>query len=107
MGLSKNLEKRANQLANLKPFDPKTMPKPAGRPAVAKDFRERCREFMEKESGGWDTLEEMATEKAGSFRARAVELISAYAYGKPAQKLEHAGDENNPIVLRVVYGDKT
>ena len=50
-----------------------------------------------KKDGGWSILEEMARDPKSPFRARAVELISAYAYGKPPQKLEHTGDEGGPI----------
>ncbi len=69
---------------------------PSGRPAVAREFRERCREFME--SDGWDELIAIARGKDKDKRA-ALELIAAYAYGKPRQGLdvEHSGGTTNSI----------
>ena len=101
-GLSANPEKRAKQLANLtKPFV-KGQPSanPSGRPAAARDFRQRCRDFMELK--GWSIIERLANEP-GRDQIRAAELISAYAYGKPPQKLEHGGDpEGVPITYHEI-----
>ena len=71
-----------------------------GRPAVARDFRERCRDFMDKR--GWANLENMANDPKSPHYYRANELIMAYALGKPPQKLEHGGDAENPEPIKYI-----
>ncbi len=70
---------------------------PKGRPALAKAFKERCRDFMSGE--GWAALEQMARDPKSPFRFRALELIANYAYGKPTQLV--GGDEENPLKIVV------
>jgi len=72
---------------------------PGGRPKVAAEFRERCRELMEREGGGWDLAAAMLY---GHPRDRrwAIEFLASYAYGKPAQLHVHEGGEK-PLVLKV------
>ena len=71
-----------------------------GRPAVAKEFRERCREFMESE--GWTSLISMAQDKKDRDRYRALDLLAAYAYGKPKQGLEVSGADGGPVMLGIL-----
>ena len=71
-----------------KGFKPGKSGNPSGRPKVAQEFREKCREFMQDE--GWDKLFELARKK-GKDQKAAVELIAAYAYGKPKQSIETDG----------------
>jgi hypothetical protein len=40
---------------------------------------------------GWKTLEQLATDPEQPHQARALELIAAYAYGKPSQPIEASG----------------
>ena len=107
MALSKNPENRRRQLANLRPWKKGEKPPTdtPGRPYVAKDFRVLCRAFMEEASpekpGGWTILAEMARDKHSPHRARAIELISAYAYGKPPSELKVTGDAEHPLALSV------
>lgn len=61
---------------------------PSGRPAVAREFKEKCREFMREE--GWQHLVNLARTK-GKDQRYALELIAHYAYGKPTQPI--AGDD--------------
>lgn len=68
-----------------------------GRPAVARDFIARCQGFMEK--SGWKTLRDMAADPKSEHRYRALELIAHYAYGKPAQRLEHTGPDGKPLII--------
>jgi len=72
---------------------------PGGRPAVLREFRQRCRDFMETE--GWDALEREAR-RHGRAGLMALELIASYAYGKPSQHV-HLGGE--ALTVRVVYTD--
>lgn len=64
-----------------------------GRPATSKAFRERCRQYMTEE--GWDLLAAMAR-TPGKDQRPALELIAAYAYGRPTQPI--AGDDELPAV---------
>lgn len=59
---------------------------PSGRPAVAHEFREKCRDFMSAE--GWDHLVNIALHgtggpSSGTNKLKAIELIAGYAFGKP------------------------
>jgi hypothetical protein len=86
-----------------KPFAPGQSGNPSGRPAVAKEFRERCREFMESE--GWTSLISMAQDKKDRDRYRALDLLAAYAYGKPKQGVELTGDGGGPVMLGILTDD--
>ncbi len=69
-----------------------------GRPPVVKSFKEACREFMERPGGGWERLISIAqSDKRDALRA--LELIAAYGYGKPAQAVELSGDAGLRIVI--------
>ncbi len=68
-----------------------------GRPAIAKEFRQRCREYMEQPGGGWDTLIAMAGDSKAKEQRYALELIASYAYGKPKQGVELTGEEGAPL----------
>ena len=74
--------------------------KSPGRPAIAADFRQRCRDFMETK--GWLNLESMANDPKGPHYYRANELLLAYALGKPPQKLEHGGDAENQTPIKYI-----
>jgi len=50
------------------------------------------------EEKGWGIVESLAI-REGRDQIRAAELIAAYAYGKPPQKLEHGGDPENPTPI--------
>jgi len=78
-------------------FTPGNAPKSPGRPAVARDFRKRCREFME--DSGWDELISLATDRKAKEQRYALELIAAYAYGKPKQGVELSGPDGAPVQL--------
>lgn len=84
-----------------RPFKPGQSGNPGGRPAARREFRERCREIMEAEGGGWDILETMLRGSAQDRRF-AVELLAAYGYGKPKQGLEVSGDPENPVGVVVL-----
>ena len=75
---------------------------PNGRPAILRDFRSRCRLFMTKT--GWGALEDMANDPESVHRFRALELIAAYAHGRPTQLI--AGDpdaEIAPMIITVAF----
>lgn len=76
------------------PFQPGQSGNPSGRPTVAREFRELCRGFMEEE--GWRKLNGMARGR-GPFAYQALQLIAAYAYGKPSQPI--TGPDDGPIQL--------
>ncbi len=72
---------------------------PNGRPKIADDFRDKCREFMSE--GGWDKLKGIVDDDKHRDRFRALELIMGYAYGKPKQGMELTGEEGG--VINVIF----
>jgi hypothetical protein len=80
----------------LKPWTKGQSGNPSGRPAVVKDFRDRCREFMDKD--GWRALFAMVHE-GGPNAYQALALIAAYAYGKPSQPI--TGEDGGPIQFAI------
>lgn len=80
-----------------KPFAKGKSGNPGGRPAIASDFRKRCREFMEAD--GWRILIDMASDSKAREQRYALELIAAYAYGKPKQGVELSGPDGAPVQL--------
>jgi hypothetical protein len=50
------------------------------------------------ESQGWDSLISMAQDKEDRDRYRALDLLAAYAYGKPKQGVELTGADGGPIL---------
>jgi hypothetical protein len=87
----------SNQTTVGKPFKPGQSGNPGGRPAVAKEFRARCRDFMQ--AHGWRQLEAIACDRKDRDKYRALELIAAYAYGKPKQGIELTGADGGPVEL--------
>ena len=79
-------------------FVPGNLANPGGRPAVRREFVALCRAYAEEPDGGVAQLVAMARDKTGIHYFRANELLLAYAYGKPSQKLEVGGD-GVPIVI--------
>lgn len=75
---------------NLKPFQPGQSGNPSGRPKVAKEFKEKCRGFMDAE--GWDKLQEIARNNRSRDQFKALEMVCFYAYGKPTQDIEFGGE---------------
>ncbi|HEX6971994.1 MAG TPA: hypothetical protein VF234_07225, partial [Limnochordia bacterium] len=71
---------------------------PGGRPRVAAEFRERCREFMT--AGGWARLVALATDPESPHHYRALEMIAHYAYGKPTQPV--SGEDGRPLGIVVL-----
>jgi hypothetical protein len=86
------------------PFQPGKSGNPNGRPAVQRDFRARCQQFMAK--SGWDALEEMANDKRSPHRYRAVALLAAYAHGHPTQPIAGDADPDMPPVQVTVTFDR-
>jgi hypothetical protein len=84
---------------NLKPFQPGQSGNPSGRPKVAQEFREKCREFMSAD--GWEKLKALATDRRCKDHMKALELIAGYAYGKPKQGVELTGEEGNDINITI------
>jgi hypothetical protein len=75
---------------------------PAGRARIVVGFRDRCRLWADKE--GWTVLQEIAAERHGRDRMRAVELLFAYGYGRPVQPMSGDVDpEAAPLRVTVVF----
>jgi hypothetical protein len=53
---------------------------------------------------GWDSLISMAQNPKDRDRYRALDLLAAYAYGKPKQGLEVSGADGGPVMLARVGG---
>ena len=73
---------------------------PAGMPPIKREWRERCRELMEAEDGGWDKLADMVTDPRSSHHMDALKLVAAYAYGQPPARTELTGAEGG--LVRIV-----
>jgi len=70
---------------------------------VAREFRERCQEFMQ--ARGWTRLERMASGR-GPHAFLAMQLLAAYAYGRPTQPVSGDPDPAAPPVrVTVVFDD--
>lgn len=66
-----------------RPFEPGKSGNPGGRPKVAQEFKERCREFMEEQ--GWQLMVDMAKRGTGDDARFALKAAMEYAYGKPKE----------------------
>lgn len=69
---------------------------PSGRPKKTIQLAEKCRDMSA------DALKQIMTilqTGKPSEQLKAAEIILAYGYGKPSQKLEHAGVPNEPLVF--------
>jgi hypothetical protein len=98
--LAESSDKTLKRRGPGKPFAPGQSGNPGGRPAVVRDFRQRCRDFME--SGGWQNLIDLANTSGDKDQLRALELIASYAYGKPKQGVELTGEDGAPLNVGVV-----
>ena len=95
--MAENTDKAPRRRGPGKPFAPGQSGNPGGRSPIAKEFRARCREYMEQPGGGWDTLIAMAGDSKAKEQRYALELIASYAYGKPKQGVEITGEEGAPL----------
>ena len=89
------------------PFQPGQSGNPGGRPRndpKRLEFKQRCLLFMNRE--GWDMLEEVARERHGRDRLRALETIAAYAVGRPTQPISGDVDPEAPPIQVTVTFDK-
>ena len=82
-----------------KGFQPGQSGNPGGRPAMAREFKQRCRDFADEE--GIDALIAIAKDAKDRDRFRALELIMAYSWGKPKQGVELSGEDGNNIRIIV------
>jgi len=85
-------------------FQPGQSGNPHGRPAVAREFRQRSQDFMD--SKGWRQLEDMAMDRKSPHRFRALELLAAYAYGRPTQPIGGDPDPDEPPVRVTITFDR-
>ena len=90
-----------------RPFKQGTSGNPGGRPRENAAFSQLCR--TQSESALQVVTQILKSEKARqSDRIRAAELILAYAFGRPAQTLEHSGlgsAKASPVV-NIILGDR-
>jgi hypothetical protein len=70
---------------------------PDGRPAVAREFREWCKEIMATE--GRDRLLAALRAPQADYHFRVIELLAGYAYGKPKLGVELTGADGGPVAL--------
>lgn len=74
-----------------KPFAKGQSGNPTGRPRVAEEFRELCREASPK------AFAYLLKQLDGAFGSDAAKTILAYAWGKPTDKVEMTGKDGGPI----------
>jgi hypothetical protein len=86
-----------------RPFSKGQTGNPGGRPRVALAWKERCREFLERE-GGWEQLVRIAHGLTGGDPMPALRLLTEYAYGKPTQPI--SGDLDLPGIQVSVSFDR-
>ena len=84
-------------------FKPGQSGNPGGRPKVAKEFKEKCRAFME--GGGWEKLQSIALNNRSRDQFKALEMICFYAYGKPTQDIELGGEGLIKIINNIPRND--
>mgnify|MGYP001608982679 CR=1 FL=1 len=89
------MDDRPDKRDGLGRFTKGNAPVSPGRPKVAQDFKRRCGDFMERE--GWAILERIARSQKDKDNCRALDLIAAYAYGKPGLQVKISGDDEHPI----------
>lgn len=77
---------------------------PNGRPKVAVEWKDRCLAFMEAD--GWKELERLARAKRNRDHMRALELLAAYAVGKPTQRSELTGAGGGPLTVNIIERPK-
>lgn len=73
---------------------------PLGRPAVAREFREWCKEIMATE--GRDRLLAALRAPQADYHFRVIELLAGYAYGKPRQGVELTGADAAPLSVVIL-----
>ena len=66
-------------------FAPGNRANPGGRPAVVREFRQMCQEWVQ--GHGWAHLLALTDDKNHDIRLRAIELVYGYAYGRPSAHL--------------------
>jgi len=76
---------------------------PGGRPKMAEVFKKNCREFMDEE--GWQELKNIAVATKHRDKFKALELIAAYAFGKPRQDVDVNSTEGIKIKVSLVDDD--
>lgn len=87
---------------------PKGQPNPnAGRKSRADE-----QELQKVMQSGWPAKDRIAATKAVAARASAGDpeawaKLMAYAYGKPRQPVDVAGEGGGPLVIKFVYADDT
>jgi hypothetical protein len=74
-----------------------------GRPKAAAGFRESCREYLQME-GGFEKLVAIANNDKHKHQLDALELVCAYAYGRPTSSLE-VKDLSAPKI-EIIYENK-
>ena len=68
---------------------------PGGRPAVAREFKEKCQDFMTEE--GWQKLVAIARCNMPQDAIRAIKIIIEHGYGRPVQGVELSGEGGGNI----------
>ena len=96
-------DNRGKNTENLIPWQPGQSGNPGGRPKGSKEFRERCREYMNVE--GIDSLIEIARDPKDKDKMRAIELLAGYAWGKPKQGVEFGDEDGGGITIVVKPAD--
>lgn len=80
-----------------RPFPKGVSGNPRGRPKTSEEFRKACAERTEKALLALDA----EIENEGRDKFKALELLIAYAHGKPTQAVEHSGKDGGELKVIV------
>jgi len=67
-------------------FAPGQSGNPGGRPAVVREFRKLCVDYMQTQ--GWARLQQIANGRNTATALKALEVIASYAYGRPTATVD-------------------
>ena len=75
--------------------------KPGARNKRTKSIEERAKSIVEDADVQHTMLEQA---KAGTLPPQLMVLLHHYSYGKPIERIEHSGNADKPVILKIRRG---